>query len=99
MSARRAGAPPSDLLGEVLVAQQPILDRHLMVVGQELLYRDVGGNAPVSHDEGVRATATILLDLPAIGSPSRAPCLTILASAWRKRSTPRRSRSRLCSTG
>jgi len=52
MSARSSNALPTDLLGEVLVARQPILDRQLMVVGQELLYRDVAGNAPVDAAEG-----------------------------------------------
>lgn len=62
MSAMSSNALPTDLLGEVLVARQPILDRHLMVVGQELLYRDVAGNAPVDEAEGIRATATILIE-------------------------------------
>jgi c-di-GMP-related signal transduction protein len=62
MSAMRADVLTTDLLGEVLVARQPILDRHLMVVGQELLYRDVAGNAPVDEVEGLRATATILIE-------------------------------------
>lgn len=48
MSATSPDALTTELLGEVLVTRQPILDRHLMVVGQELLYRDVAGNAHTS---------------------------------------------------
>jgi c-di-GMP phosphodiesterase len=50
------------LLGEVLVARQPILDANLEVVGYELLYRDERGRAPVGEGPGVRATATVLID-------------------------------------
>jgi c-di-GMP-related signal transduction protein len=50
------------VLGEVLVARQPIVDRHLEVVGYELLYRDATGSAPVGEGAGVRATATVLID-------------------------------------
>jgi c-di-GMP-related signal transduction protein len=50
------------VLGEVLVARQPIVDRQLEVVGYELLYRDERGLAPVGEGAGVRATATVLVD-------------------------------------
>ncbi len=50
------------VLGEVLVARQPIVDRNLEVVGYELLYRDTSGLAPVGEGAGVRATATVLVD-------------------------------------
>lgn len=62
MPATSIDAQPHAFLGEVLVARQPILDRHLMVVGQELLYRDVAGNAPVSETDQIRATAIILIE-------------------------------------
>jgi EAL and modified HD-GYP domain-containing signal transduction protein len=51
----------NDVLGEVLVARQPIVDRHLEVVGYELLYRGTDGRAPEERD-AVRATATVLID-------------------------------------
>jgi c-di-GMP phosphodiesterase len=50
------------LMGEVLVARQPIVDPKLEVVGYELLYRDEGGQAPLGEGAGVRATATVLVD-------------------------------------
>lgn len=50
------------LMGEVLVARQPIVDANLEVVGYELLYRDEGGVAPMGEGAGVRATATVLVD-------------------------------------
>lgn len=50
------------LMGEVLVARQPIVDVNLEVVGYELLYRDEGGFAPLGDGPGVRATATVLVD-------------------------------------
>lgn len=50
------------LLGEVLIARQPILDRGLAVVGHELLYRDASGEGPGPLDAGIRETATILID-------------------------------------
>lgn len=55
--------PRSDgLLGEILIARQPILDPHLSVVGHELLYRDASGAAPDRPEDGIRETATILID-------------------------------------
>lgn len=50
------------MLGEVLVARQPIVDAHLEVVGYELLYRDELGVAPDIGGDGVRATARIIVD-------------------------------------
>lgn len=51
-----------DLLGEVLIARQPILDRQLTVVGYELLYRDAGGSAPGLPSAALRETASVLVD-------------------------------------
>lgn len=51
-----------DMLGEVLVARQPIVDANLEVVAYELLYRDVEGRAPSTDPEGMRATASVLVD-------------------------------------
>jgi EAL and modified HD-GYP domain-containing signal transduction protein len=51
-----------DLLGEVLVARQPILDANLEVVAYELLFRDLDGSAPQDEAAGVRATATVVVD-------------------------------------
>ena len=50
------------LLGEVMVARQPIVDGDLAVVGYELLFRDELGLPPGDGEEGVRATATVLVD-------------------------------------
>lgn len=51
-----------DLLGEVLVARQPIVDTELGVVGYELRFEDGDGGRPFDATPGVRATATILVD-------------------------------------
>src|SRR5690625_2561069 len=51
-----------DLLGEVLIARQPILDRQLTVVGYELLYRDAQGSAPAQPGDAIRETASVLVD-------------------------------------
>ena len=50
------------LLGEVMVARQPIVDADLLVVGYELLFRDELGAPPVGDAAGLRATATVLID-------------------------------------
>ncbi len=55
-------ASHDDLLGEVLIARQPILDPQLAVIGYELLYRDASGAAPAHPEDAVRETATILID-------------------------------------
>lgn len=51
----------SDVLGEVLVARQPIVDPNFEVVGYELLYRGADGVAP-EEGRGAEATATVLVD-------------------------------------
>ncbi|MFP4635279.1 MAG: EAL and HDOD domain-containing protein [Nitriliruptoraceae bacterium] len=50
------------VLGEVLVARQPILDTTLTIVGYELLYRDPHGLPLSVGGDGARATATVLVD-------------------------------------
>ena len=50
------------LLGEVMVARQPVVDAELAVVGYELLFRDDLGLPGGDGDEGMRATATVLID-------------------------------------
>ena len=50
------------LLGEVMVARQPIVDAELAVVGYELLFRDELGLPPGDGPAGARATATVLVD-------------------------------------
>lgn len=50
------------LMGEVMVVRQPIVDPKLEIVGDELLYRDEGGHAPLGEEAGSKATATVLLD-------------------------------------
>lgn len=50
------------MLGEVLVARQPLVDANLEVVGYELLYRDELGQAPDIGGGGVRATARVIID-------------------------------------
>ena len=51
-----------EMLGEILVARQPIVDSALSIVGYELLYRDAAGLPPATVEEGPRATATVLID-------------------------------------
>lgn len=51
-----------DLLGEVLIARQPILDRSLNVVAYELLHRDLADRAPADAAAEARATAAVLID-------------------------------------
>lgn len=51
-----------DLLGEVLIARQPILDRTLTVVAYELLHRDLSDRAPSDPAAEARATASVLID-------------------------------------
>lgn len=51
-----------DLLGEVLIARQPILDRTLTVVAYELLHRDLADRAPSDPAAEARATASVLID-------------------------------------
>lgn len=62
MTSLHVDPQPEDLLGEVLIARQPILDPHLSVVGYELLYRDASGREPGHLEDGLRETATILID-------------------------------------
>lgn len=50
------------LLGEVMVARQPIVDPELAVVGYELLFRGDIGLPPGESEEAARATATVLVD-------------------------------------
>jgi c-di-GMP phosphodiesterase len=50
------------VLGEVLVARQPLVDANLEVVGYELLYRDEHGRAPDAAGDGIRATARVIID-------------------------------------
>ncbi|MFP4147953.1 MAG: EAL and HDOD domain-containing protein [Nitriliruptoraceae bacterium] len=51
------------LLGEVLVARQPIVDADLLVVGYELLFDDhLAGQQDAVADGDLRAAATVLID-------------------------------------
>lgn len=51
------------LLGEILVARQPIVDADLLVVGYELLFDDhLAAGSPAVADGDLRAAATVLID-------------------------------------
>jgi len=62
MAASDTAGQPATLLGEVLIARQPILDRDLAVAGHELLYRAASGEGPEHPEDDIRATASILID-------------------------------------
>lgn len=62
MTGEHGGRGNEGLLGEVLIARQPILDASLAVVAYELLHRDVTDRAPSDPAASARATASVLID-------------------------------------
>lgn len=56
-------ASSDTLLGEILVARQPIVDANLLVVGYELLFDDhLAGSRAAVADGDLRAAATVLIE-------------------------------------
>lgn len=62
MTGRQGAMGDEGLLGEVLIARQPILDTSLAVVAYELLHRDIADRAPADPAASARATASVLID-------------------------------------